>query len=174
MGTPSAGVPFEPWVAATAASRPPVRDLLTTRVRGLGAASRDGPSPIAPRTSPRSPGALGLERLHVVGWSGGGPHALACAALLPGLVAIGCDDRRASPRGARPVSTGWTAWPRRIARSSAQRSVREPALEPFLGTAARGMREQRADTIVEALGGLVTEVDRQALDGPLAGLPRQS
>ena len=29
--------------------------------------------------------ALELRRLFVVGWSGGGPHALACAALLPDL-----------------------------------------------------------------------------------------
>jgi pimeloyl-ACP methyl ester carboxylesterase len=31
-------------------------------------------------------GALGIERLAVWGYSGGGPHALACAALLPDLV----------------------------------------------------------------------------------------
>lgn len=31
-------------------------------------------------------GALGIERLGVWGYSGGGPHALACAALLPDLV----------------------------------------------------------------------------------------
>jgi pimeloyl-ACP methyl ester carboxylesterase len=43
------------------------------------------------------------------------------------------------------------------------------ALESFLETASQGMHEQRADTIVDALGGLVTEVDRRALDGPLAG-----
>src|SRR5919201_1547154 len=30
--------------------------------------------------------ALGAERFYVGGWSGGGPHALACAALLPGRV----------------------------------------------------------------------------------------
>src|SRR4051794_9878676 len=30
---------------------------------------------------------LGLTRVYVAGWSGGGPHALACAALLPDLVA---------------------------------------------------------------------------------------
>jgi pimeloyl-ACP methyl ester carboxylesterase len=30
--------------------------------------------------------ALGLQRMYTIGWSGGGPHALACAALLPGRV----------------------------------------------------------------------------------------
>ena len=32
---------------------------------------------------------LEVDRAHVVGWSGGGPHALACAALLPELVTSG-------------------------------------------------------------------------------------
>src|SRR5208283_3158948 len=31
-------------------------------------------------------GALGIDRMAVWGYSGGGPHALACAALLPDLV----------------------------------------------------------------------------------------
>jgi pimeloyl-ACP methyl ester carboxylesterase len=42
------------------------------------------------------------------------------------------------------------------------------ALEAFLHDAAAAF-EPRAETIAAALGGLVTAVDRSALDGPLAG-----
>ena len=41
-------------------------------------------------------------------------------------------------------------------------------LEPFLREAAAAMGESTGDTIAEALGGLVTEVDRQALHGPFS------
>ena len=42
------------------------------------------------------------------------------------------------------------------------------ALEEFLGRAAELVRNQHGDTLADALGGLVTAVDRQALDGRLA------
>ncbi len=42
------------------------------------------------------------------------------------------------------------------------------ALEAFLRTAADAVGDARGDTIADALGGLVTEVDRRALDGPFA------
>jgi pimeloyl-ACP methyl ester carboxylesterase len=44
--------------------------------------------------------ALGLERFAVVGRSGGGPHALACAALLPGRVTKAAVLVGLAPRGA--------------------------------------------------------------------------
>lgn len=42
------------------------------------------------------------------------------------------------------------------------------ALEPFLREQAEALRGTSADTIAEALGGLVTAVDRRALTGPFA------
>ena len=64
--------------------------------------------------------ALGIDRLAVVGYSGGGPHALACAALLPelvtGAVVVACpapfdgsDDwfaGMAAPGGLRAAAAG--------------------------------------------------------------------
>ena len=64
-------------------------------------------------------GALGIDRLAVCGYSGGGPHALACAALLPDLdkttTWTACHGarsgfRRLSPlelRGAGVASRSW-------------------------------------------------------------------
>jgi pimeloyl-ACP methyl ester carboxylesterase len=84
-GTPNIGVPPAPWAAASA-------DL------GLRWVGHDRPgyggSTALPGRSVASVAAdvaavadaLGLDRFAVVGHSGGGPHALACAALLPDRV----------------------------------------------------------------------------------------
>jgi pimeloyl-ACP methyl ester carboxylesterase len=44
--------------------------------------------------------ALGIDRLAMWGWSGGGPHLLACAALLPDLVAAAASLASLAPYGA--------------------------------------------------------------------------
>ena len=43
---------------------------------------------------------LGLDRFVTLGWSGGGPHALACAALLPGRCAAAATLAGVAPYGA--------------------------------------------------------------------------
>ena len=45
-------------------------------------------------------GALGIDRLAIWGWSGGGPYALACAALLPDLVVAAATIGSIAPWGA--------------------------------------------------------------------------
>ena len=65
---------------------------------------------------------LGLDRFVTLGWSGGGPHALACAALLP-VDAPPRPPLPASRRTARRVWTSWTEWGPRTTRSSVQRSI---------------------------------------------------
>lgn len=84
-GTPQTGALLEPVVAAA--------DARGLRVVSYGRPSYGGSSPHRGR-SVRSAGAdvaqiadaLGIERFAAVGASGGGPHALACAATLPGRV----------------------------------------------------------------------------------------
>jgi len=85
-GTPSAGLLYGRWI----------EDALA---RGIRLISYDRPgyggsTPLPGRTVADAAAdvaaiaqTLGLERLLVWGLSGGGPHALACAALLPDLVA---------------------------------------------------------------------------------------
>jgi pimeloyl-ACP methyl ester carboxylesterase len=84
-GSPQTGAPLEPLLAA-AASRG-IR-LLSYGRPGYGGSS---PSPdrtvaSAARDVAQVAAALGVSRFAVMGASGGGPHALACAALLAGRV----------------------------------------------------------------------------------------
>ena len=61
---------------------------------------------------------LGVDEFVALGCSGGGPHALACAVLLPDGVPGRLPP---SPASRRSTPTGWTAWPawaRRASRSS--------------------------------------------------------
>ena len=84
-GSPQTGALLEPLVAAAAGRG--IR-LLSYARPGYG-----GSSPLAHRTVATAADdvaqladALGIERFAVMGASGGGPHALACAALLPDRV----------------------------------------------------------------------------------------
>src|SRR5262245_1146039 len=86
LGTPSAGIPFAPMVDAVTSRG--CRFVTYTRP-GYGESARRPGRTVADCVDDVLPivDALHLDRLHVVGWSGGGPHALACAGLLPELVA---------------------------------------------------------------------------------------
>ena len=84
-GSPQTGIPPAPLVAATAE-----RGL---RLLSYGRPSYGGSSPDPGRTVASAAAdvaqladAAGVSRFAVMGASGGGPHALACAALLPGRV----------------------------------------------------------------------------------------
>ena len=81
-GTPNIGAPPVPLFAA--AERLAFAGSATTVPGTAGRRrSRDAPSPRWLPTSPAVADALGIDRFAVMGHSGGGPHALACGALLP-------------------------------------------------------------------------------------------
>jgi pimeloyl-ACP methyl ester carboxylesterase len=165
-GTPSGGLVFEPFAAAAQArglsfvaySRPGYGDSTRRRGRSVGDCAED----VATLA-----GTLGLERLYVVGWSGGGPHALACAALLPGLVASA-----ATLAGVAPHDAGGLDWSAGMGPENVEEFRRASegaaALVPFLETYAAELAEVTAEQVADALGGLVTDVDRAALTGELA------
>ena len=111
--------------------------------------------------------AFGLERFATLGWSGGGPHALACAALLP--------DRcraAASLAGVAPYDADGLDFLAGMGQENVDeftRAARGPAeLEPMLETWGAGMATVTGEQIAGMLGDLVDEVDARALTGDLA------
>ena len=89
--------------------RPHVQDAVDSAIRligydrpGYGGSSRHaGFTPADSAEDVRAIArSLGLERIAVWGFSGGGPHVLACAALLPDLVAAACTLASPAPYGA--------------------------------------------------------------------------
>jgi pimeloyl-ACP methyl ester carboxylesterase len=110
--------------------------------------------------------ALGIERFHTVGWSGGGPHTLACAALLPDRV-IGA----ATIAGAAPhdQDLDWTDGMGDENIEEMGLAVRgADALAPFLEHEAEEIRESTSEDLLAILGDLVSPPDRAALTGEYA------
>jgi pimeloyl-ACP methyl ester carboxylesterase len=166
VGTPCAGLPYEPLVAE--ASGRGLRFVTYSRPGYAGSTRREGRT-VADCCDDvvAIAGALGLERLHGVGWSGGGPHALACAALLPHLVAS-----TATLAGVAPWGAAGLDWLDGMAEENLDEfgaALEGPAaLEAFLASVVDDVRGRTGANVAEALGGLVTDVDRAALTGALA------
>jgi pimeloyl-ACP methyl ester carboxylesterase len=111
--------------------------------------------------------ALGIDRFHTVGWSGGGPHALACAALLPDRVIAA-----ATVAGAAPHDVEGLDWREGMGAENIEEiglaEQGADALTPFLEHEAEEMREATPDDLLAVLGDLVSEPDRVALTGEYA------
>jgi pimeloyl-ACP methyl ester carboxylesterase len=110
---------------------------------------------------------LGLNRFVTLGWSGGGPHALACAALLPGRCAAAATLGSVAPYDADGLDWLDGMAPENHEEfGAAAESMR--ALTTYLEEQASGLANVTGDEVTAALGGLVSEVDRSALIGELA------
>lgn len=109
---------------------------------------------------------LGADRAHVAGWSGGGPHALACAALAPDRVAGTLVVAGVAPYPAEG-RTGDLDWldgmgGDNLAEFGAALSG-EGALRAFLEQAAQGLRGLTGAQVTAALATLASERDVAAL-----------
>lgn len=166
VGTPAAGTPFAPVVDATLArgcrfvtySRPGYAG--STRLEGRSVADCVGD--VAALLD-----ALSLERVLTVGWSGGGPHALACAALLPDRVTAA-----ATLAGVAPWDAERLAWLDGMAEENLEEfgaAVEgSDALLRFLEPLVADRLDVTAETVADGLGSLLTDVDRAALTGEFA------
>lgn len=111
--------------------------------------------------------ALGLEQFVSFGWSGGGPHALACAAVM----ADTCRGA-ATLAGVAPYETPGLAWldgmgAENVAEFGAA-AAGVDALTAFLSQASEGLADIADDEVANGLGDLVSDVDRRAITGELA------
>ena len=112
--------------------------------------------------------ALGLDRFATIGWSGGGSHALACAALLPDRCDAAASLAGVAPFDAEGLDFLAGMGPENVEEfGAAARSRAE--LEAFLEQDAAGLAAITGEQIGASLGGLVDDVDRAALTGELAG-----
>jgi pimeloyl-ACP methyl ester carboxylesterase len=163
QGTPMSGLLFEPH-AVDAAQRG-IRLVAYDRPGYGGSTPAPGRSVADCVEDVRAIGdALGVERLAVWGISGGGPHALACAALLPERVVAVASLASVAPIDAEGLD--WLAGmgEMNLEEFGATRQGKE-ALEAYLEPQARAT--VTAEELVEGLRSLLSEVDAAVLTGDI-------
>ncbi len=165
-GTPSAGTMFAPLVAEGASrglrhvcyARPGYAESDRRAGRTVGDCAEDVAA-IADQ--------LGLERFFTAGVSGGGPHALACAALLGERVLAAASIAGVAPRDAEGLD--WLAGmgeENRAEFGAAEAGERQ--LVAFLERLGAQMADASGPGLEAALGDLLSDADREALTGELA------
>jgi pimeloyl-ACP methyl ester carboxylesterase len=111
--------------------------------------------------------ALGIERFHTMGWSGGGPHVLATAALLPERVMSAATVAGAAPHDADDLDWGEGMGDENIEEIGLAAQGAE-ALAPWLERQADELRNGTPEDLLRVLGDLVSDVDRATLTGEYA------
>jgi pimeloyl-ACP methyl ester carboxylesterase len=166
-GTPGAGIPY-PHVARACEERG-VALVQYTRA-GYGGSTRRAGRTVADVAEDVTDllDHLDADRFVTLGWSGGGPHSLACAALLPGRCLAA-----ATGAGVAPYDTGGEldflegmAPENHEEFGAAVRSLED--VHAYLEVQATSLRDTSAAQIGEALGGLVSDVDKAFVTGEFA------
>jgi pimeloyl-ACP methyl ester carboxylesterase len=165
-GTPSGAELFPPMVEAAARhglrtvvySRPGYRTSTPQPGRTVADAATDTAAILD---------ALGAGTFVTLGWSGGGPHALACAALLPDRCTAA-----ASLAGVAPYTASGLDWLAGMGAENVEEfgaaAAGEQALTSYLEPFAAELAKIQASDIAQALGDLVSDVDRRAITGEYA------
>jgi pimeloyl-ACP methyl ester carboxylesterase len=162
-GTPGSGVLYDRWqsdgIRLIALDRP-----------GYGGSTRDPGRRIATVAADVEAvaDALELERFATWGISGGGPHALACAALLGSRLTAAASLAGVAPWGAEGLD--WLA-------GMGEDNVKEfglvlageDALRPAIERDRAELLEATADDLRQAFDTLLGDADRAALTGAFAG-----
>lgn len=166
-GTPDANADFWPPDVAAAAerglrlvgySRPGSRDSDRHSGRTVADCAADTAAVLD---------ALDLERFYTIGGSGGGPHALACAALLPDRVIVA-----ATIAGVAPADANGLDWVAGMGAENVEEfeAVRAgpAALEQFINRWAPDLRTVTGEQVLAELGDLVSPPDAAVLSGEYA------
>lgn len=165
-GTPVAAVPFRPLVDAATErglrfvtySRPGYASSDQCHGRTVASACADVVAILD---------SLQADSFVTMGWSGGGPHALACAAVLPERCRAAAMIAGVAPWRARGLD--WLAGQGEENVEEFEAAVRgEKALTAWLTEAAEDMADLSADDVVAVLGDLMSDVDKAVLTGDYA------
>jgi pimeloyl-ACP methyl ester carboxylesterase len=100
-------------------------------------------------------------------WSGGGPHALACAALLPGRCLAAASIAGVAPYGGAGLDWLGDMGPENIQEFTAA-AEGDAALASLLGKGSDELRDITAAQLAADLGGLVSEADKAVISGEFA------
>jgi pimeloyl-ACP methyl ester carboxylesterase len=164
-GTPSSGQLYAPFVKA--AWQHGLRMVSYSRP-GYGSSTRYPGRSVADVALDVAAvlGQLGANRFYTLGWSGGGPHALACAALLPGLIGA------ATVGGLAPYDAEGLDWMAGMGQENVAGFRAALAGDAVLRSLLEGMGPSFAsvtpDEVTARLGNLVSDVDRSAISGEAA------
>jgi pimeloyl-ACP methyl ester carboxylesterase len=162
-GTPGAAEMFEPLVDLGAERG--LRHITYSRP-GYGASDRHAGRSVASCIDDvvAVADALGYDRFYSVGGSGGGPHSIACAALLPDRVIAAASVASPAPFSAEGLD--WTAgMGEENVTEIAASQAGDAEFQAYLEQQAESMVGVSVDEIVQVLGDVVSEVDRRALSG---------
>jgi pimeloyl-ACP methyl ester carboxylesterase len=165
-GTPSERTQYPPFAKAAAARG---LRLVTYSRPGYGGSSRQPGRVIADCAADTLVivEQLGAGRFYTAGWSGGGPHALACAALLPDRV-LSC----ATIAGVGPFGAAGLNFLEGMGRDNQEEfgaALAGPSeLQDYLERQTQVLAGVTGEQVAAALGDLVSLVDVGALAGDFA------
>jgi pimeloyl-ACP methyl ester carboxylesterase len=165
-GTPSAGLLYAPFVEVAAELG--LRMVSFSRA-GYGQSTRHPGRSIADVVGDVAAvvDAVGADRFYALGWSGGGPHALACAALLPdrtiGVATVGA----LAPYDAEGLDWLSGMGDENVGAFNAALAG-EAALRTTLEAVAPSFATVTGDQVAARLDNLASAVDRAALAGQAA------
>ena len=160
-GTPGSGRPVR--AMHRAAENAGLR-LVTYSRAGYGGSSRKAGRSVADVAADMEAllDALGAERCVTVGWSGGGPHALAMGALLPERTAGVVSIAGIAPYGARGIDFMAGMGEQNVVEFNASLAGEE-TLRPSLEADAEQLADTDAAGMIEGMATLLPQVDRDHL-----------
>jgi len=165
-GTPAAPIPYDPLVAEMAARG--LRYVAFSRP-GYGSSSRREGRSVADVADDTVTvlDHVGATTALTAGWSGGGPHALACAALLPDRIRAAATIAGVAPYQADGIEYLEGMGEENLEEFNA--ALEGPAaLMPFKERGRAVWSVITADECAQAFGDLVDDVDRGVLTGDFA------
>jgi len=111
--------------------------------------------------------ALGVGEFVSMGMSGGGPHTLACAALLPGRCLAAASIAGVAPYHADGLDFMAGMGPENVTEFTLTLEGAD-ALTPYLEKEAEPLRQITGEQITAALGGLISDADAAVIIGEFA------
>jgi pimeloyl-ACP methyl ester carboxylesterase len=111
--------------------------------------------------------ALGMGEFVSMGMSGGGPHTLACAALLPGRCLAAASIAGIAPYPADGLDFMAGMGPENVTEFTMALEGAD-ALTPYLEKEAEPLRQITGEQVTAALGGVISSADAAVLNGEFA------